>query len=191
MTLTNCRAPFRQPAADEPGRQHPIIAAQRGEKERKEEKKAQLSGPRLRRAQGCNSNPGSLRPALHHARDSLNLFLNLIYFFSPSLPRPPALCIPQHHNHGQHPADPFPAGNSGISKRRQGLEVSVPLCPPREHRSCPNIPGSAQPWLAKPQCHGEAARLLPPPPPLPPRVAPGPAVAAWYIQKGHISAPVK
>lgn len=97
MTLANCRAPFRQPAADELGRQHPIIAAQRGKRERKEGKKEQLSGPRLWRGTGLQfqtrlSLPGpSLTPSTEHMTAH-------IYFSMgshPSLPfssRPGSLC---------------------------------------------------------------------------------------------------
>lgn len=81
MTLANCRAPFREPAADELGRQHPIIAAQRGEKGKKGRKESAIirtsSAARHRAAiskQAHFAQPCSRSQPRAH--DSLHLFLN-------------------------------------------------------------------------------------------------------------------
>lgn len=81
MTLANCRAPFREPAADELGRQHPIIAAQREEEGKKGRKESAIIGTssaarhraaifkqtRFAWPRSCSQHPG---------HDSSHLFLN-------------------------------------------------------------------------------------------------------------------
>lgn len=183
MTLANCRAPFREPAADELGRQHPIIAAQREEEGKKGRKESAIIGTssaarhraaiskqtRFAWPHSCSQHPG---------HDSSHLFLN-----SPlpiSAPRPSSL---PHWDRLLHPTD-APRAPLPPAQRQPSLPPAQrqPSLPPTRHPDAP--PGRL--WCFF---------ILPPPshslPPFPPRAAPGSKISALYIKKGQISALVK
>lgn len=164
MTLANCRAPFRQPAADELGRQHPIIAAQQGKRERKEEKKAQLSGLRLWRGTGLQfqtrlSLPG---PALTPSTEHMTAHIYFSVGSHPSLTfssSPGSLCP------YSTASTPSTAQSSFLQENAdfQGLQMPFPYAPPLEHRLHPTAsPAPAQPPLIfETRCCWGAALLFP------------------------------
>lgn len=136
MTLANCRAPFRQPAADELGRQHPIIAAQQGKRERKEEKKAQLSGPRLWRGTGLQfqTRLSLPSPALTPSTEHMTAHIYFSMGSHPSLTfssRPGSLCPSSTASTPNTTQSSFLQENTDF----QGLQMPFPYSPPLEHRS--------------------------------------------------------
>lgn len=168
-----------------------LLQLSRGKRERKEEKKAQLSGPRLWHGTGLQfpsrlALPGSLC-SQYRACDSLHLFSNGQLPISAS--RPSSLPCRDRLLH------PIDAGTCSCIPSMLGRAPASRRCSPK-HLCHQLSPG---PWWVPKRCPTDPAGrprcFFSPPshslPPFPPRAAPGSEIAALYIKKGQISALVK